>query len=191
MLKSTTLTLCALSVVAALGFAQPAAAQIGTATPPPSTAAMPASDASTGMMDKTFFMKAALSGMFEVKAGEVAQKRSGNGEVKSFATMMVSDHSEANAKLKALAMQHKVMLPAKLDAEHAGNLKKLQGTKKGSFDMAYVDAMVMGHETTVALFEKASTEGTSPDVKAFATETLPTLKKHLAMIQETKAKMAP
>lgn len=190
--KSIRLTLCSLSAVVAVGIYQPVAAQIGTATPiPSSTAAMPAMG-TVSEMDKMFFMKAAQSGMLEVKAGEVAQKRASSDEVKSFATMMVNDHSEANTKLKSLAMQHKVMLPATLDAEHAAKLKKLQNTKKGkSFDMAYVDAMVMGHEMTVALFEKASSSATAPDVKAFATETLPTLNQHLTMIKEIKGKMAP
>lgn len=182
-------TLCNLSAALALGLSQPAMAQMGT--PPPSSAPMASADAATSEMDKMFFLKAAQSGMFEVKAGEVAQKRGKSDEVKSFAGMMVTDHSQANTKLMALAMHHKVMLPKTLDAEHAAKLKTLKTVKKGdTFDMAYIDAMVMGHESTVALFEKASKGATSPDVKAFATETLPTLNQHLTMIKEIKAKMA-
>jgi len=42
--------------------------------------------------------------------------------------------------------------------------------------------MLDDHVKDVAAFEKESTSGTDPDVKAFATKTLPTLKQHLKML---------
>jgi len=49
------------------------------------------------------------------------------------------------------------------------------------FDKAYAKQMVSDHNKAVSLFEKESTKGTDPDLKDFATKTLPTLQEHLQM----------
>jgi putative membrane protein len=41
--------------------------------------------------------------------------------------------------------------------------------------------MLKDHEKDVSEFEKQSTKGTDPEVKAFASKTLPTLQEHLRM----------
>ena len=129
--------------------------------------------------DQEFYDKAAISGLFEVKASEVAAKRATNPKAKSFAEMMVADHSAANAKLKALAAQKKVVLPSALDKAHQNDLDKLNKAKPGKdFDEAYADLMEDGHDKAVKLFEDASKNAKDPDVSAFAAATLPTLRQH-------------
>lgn len=57
-------------------------------------------------------------------------------------------------------------------------------TKSGAeFDKDYVDVMVKDHKKAVDLFEKASKDAKDAEMKAFATETLPTLKSHLQAIE--------
>jgi putative membrane protein len=45
---------------------------------------------------------------------------------------------------------------------------------------------VTAHEDTVKLFQKASADAKDPEVKAFATKTLPKLQHHLQMAQDLK-----
>lgn len=134
--------------------------------------------------DQEFYDKAAISGMFEVKASEIAVRRATGPQVKSFAEMMVTDHSAANAKLKALAAQKKVVLPSTLDKDHQKSLDKLSKAKPGKdFDETYVDLMEDGHDKAVKLFEKASKNAKDPDVSAFAAATLPTLRQHKEVVE--------
>src|SRR5690348_12279785 len=63
--------------------------------------------------DRHFFAKAAESEMKEVAVSQTTMDRFVNPQVKSFAQMMVNDHSEANQELMALAAKKGVMLPAK------------------------------------------------------------------------------
>jgi putative membrane protein len=129
--------------------------------------------------DQEFFDKAAVSGMFEVQSSELAVQRGTDAQVKSFAQMMVTDHSAANAKLKALALAKGVMLPAELDKDHRKNLDKLKAAKPGKdFDETYADLMEDGHDKAVKLFAKAADGAKDPDVRKFAGETLPTLRMH-------------
>lgn len=56
------------------------------------------------------------------------------------------------------------------------------------FDRRYAESMgVEAHRETIALFEKASKEARDPEVKAFATKTLPNLREHLQMAQSMQA----
>jgi putative membrane protein len=48
---------------------------------------------------------------------------------------------------------------------------------------------VSDHKDAVKAFEKAANEATDPEVKAFASKTLPTLKHHLSMAEALQQKL--
>lgn len=60
-------------------------------------------------------------------------------------------------------------------------MTKLSAMSGAEFDRAYMNMMVSDHNKDVAAFEKESTKGGDPDLKAFAAKTLPTLKEHQQM----------
>ena len=139
--------------------------------------------------DDAFMMKAAQGGMAEVELGRLAAEKAQSAEVKKFANTMVEDHSNANTELKSLATKKGVTLPADVGSEHKATMEKLKALSGAEFDKAYVAAMVEDHKKDVAEFEKQATEAKDADVKAVVTKTLPTLKKHLEMIQAIQSKM--
>ncbi len=49
--------------------------------------------------------------------------------------------------------------------------------------------MVNGHRAVAAEFEKEANSGTDPDIKDFASKTLPTVKHHLEMAESAQAKL--
>lgn len=140
--------------------------------------------ADTGQEDdeNDFAVKAANGGMFEMELAKMAQQKATNKDVKDFAAMMMKDHMAASEELKAIAARKNITLPTTLgkDAqEDVDELTKLTGTE---FDKKYVDAMVEDHKDDVKLFQEASITGQDPELKAFASKTLPTLQKHLERI---------
>ncbi|PPE72021.1 DUF305 domain-containing protein [Solimonas fluminis] len=143
--------------------------------------------------DQEFFDKAAVAGMFEVQSSEIALQLGSDPAIKSFAQMMVTDHSAANAKLKSLALAKGVMLPTGLDKDHQAKLEKLKAAKPGKeFDETYADLMEDGHDDAVQLFEKASKKAKDKDVQKLAAETLPTLKHHSEKAEKLdKKRVAP
>jgi putative membrane protein len=139
--------------------------------------------------DKEFMTKAAIGGMAEVMMGQMASTKATDAGVKTFGNRMVTDHSKANDELKSLAAQKGMVLPTDVDAEHKAKSDKMSQKSGKDFDKAYMADMVEDHEKDVSEFQKASQNAADPDLKAWATKTLPTLQDHLKMAKETKAKL--
>ena len=141
-----------------------------------------------------FVDKAANGGMFEVESSKLATGKVQDQSVKDFAQKMISDHDGANAKLMTIAGEQKLKVPAELDAKHKSNLEALQKTE-GSLDAPYISMQKDAHAEAVKLFESYSKDGDNAPLKAFAQETLPTLKKHQEMVDQIAttidAKSAP
>jgi putative membrane protein len=138
-----------------------------------------ASDAS-GADPAMFVKKAALGGMTEVELAKLAQSKSQDSKIKSFADRMVKDHGKANTELAGLAKAQGIAAPMSLDAEHQGMVKEMSGKSGKEFDASYSKHMVMDHDKTIALFNGA-TKNSNAELAAFAKKTLPTLHEHKQM----------
>lgn len=137
-----------------------------------------AADISRG--DKRFMEKAAQAGTFEIDASKLADTHTDSSDVKSFAQMMVTDHTAVAQELKTLADTKGVTLPADLPRGEQGTIKNLQSDKGAKFDKLYTDKVaVSAHQEAVKLFTDASRNAKDADVKAFAQKVLPNLQVHL------------
>lgn len=137
--------------------------------------------------DRKFMMKAAIGGMAEVKLGQLATQQGTSENVKQFGQRMVDDHSKANEQLKQLAASKNVTLPTDLDAKNKAVYDRLAKLHGAAFDSAYIKDMVKDHTEDVAEFKKASAQCQDPDLKAFASSTLPTLQEHLQMARSLRS----
>ncbi|HSD93296.1 MAG TPA: DUF4142 domain-containing protein [Methyloceanibacter sp.] len=135
---------------------------------------------------ENFVNTVAISDMFEIESGKLADQKAQNDDVKSFGEQMVEDHTETSDELKELIEDQniKVELPTKLDDEHQAKLDKLQGLSGAQFDKRYMKTQVNAHQKAVALFEKYAASGENEDLKEWAEDTLPTLKEHLEEAKE-------
>ncbi len=146
-----------------------------------SAAGQQAGMASMSSPDRDFLMDAAMGGLMEVELGRIAAQKGMSDSVKQFGQRMVDDHSKANEELMSLASSKGVTLPTALDEKHQKDVTKLSAMSGAEFDRAYSKMMLSDHTKDVKEFEKQSTRGADPDLKAFASKTLPTLQEHLQM----------
>ena len=152
------------------------------ATPPGGASASKAAPTQSSLSpaskaDRDFFVGAAEDGTAEVELGKLAQQK-GSEPVKAFGGQMVTDHTKAGDELKALAATKGVNLPAS-PGKHQKDIDKLAKKSGGDFDRDYSKHMVDAHQQAVSKFEKAAKSADDPELKAFASKTLPTLKQHL------------
>jgi putative membrane protein len=136
-----------------------------------------------------FIKEAAMGGMAEVELGNLAQERASSDEVKSFAKRMVDDHTKVNEDLEQVAQKKNVTLQKALDAKHKALYDRLSKLSGKAFDRAYMDAMLADHHHDVAAFQREA-KSSDPDVRDFATRSLPTLEQHLASAQQVDRTVA-
>jgi putative membrane protein len=148
-----------------------------------SSQAKPASGA-VKVADRNFLTHAAQDGEAEVELAQLAQKKAADPQVKAFAQRMETDHSKAGSELRALIAQKGVTIPGGLSPQALALKNRLDKLQGAAFDQAYMRPMVDDHTKAVREFEMAA-KSADPDIKAFAEKTLPTLREHLKMAQDT------
>lgn len=136
-------------------------------------------NASSSSSDTKFVRQAAEGGMAEVALGQLAAQKASSDDVKKFGQRMVDDHSKANDQLKQIASEKNIDLPRDLSMKDKATKARLEKLSGSEFDQAYMSDMVKDHRKDISDFRQESTSGEDPDVKRFATQTLPTLKSHL------------
>jgi putative membrane protein len=129
--------------------------------------------------DASFVAMAASGGMHEVALGKLAQTKAKNDGVKQLGEMLVKDHTKANEQLKAAAKAANIPVPDKMNAHDLKDLETFQNYKGTNFDGDFVKHQVADHVNDIALFTRASKEAKSKEIRDFATNSLPVLKKHL------------
>ena len=157
------------------------AAQPGTGT----RNTPPASQQKLARADRKFIDDAVNSGMFEVQVAQLAAAKADDPMVKSFANMLVDQHTAANNELVKIANARGVELPAAPKHSLRRAIDKL-GKKSGdAFDREFVrEVGIKAHEQDIKLFQKASKDLKDAELKAFVDKTLPTLREHLAAAEK-------
>ncbi len=136
-----------------------------------------------------FAAAAAQGGMTEVELGRVALQRGVDSSVREFGQKMVTDHSAANAELKSITARKNIQLPTEVSSDQKSMIEKLSKLSGAEFDKEYMSDMVKDHEEDVKDFQTQANEGTDPDIKAFASKTLPILQGHLQMARDVARKV--
>jgi putative membrane protein len=141
-------------------------------------------------VDILFLQELAVGGMAEVDFGKLATDRGQSDAVRNFAARMVKDHGEANEKVMALARANKVETPKELDPERQAARDTLQDAQGAEFDKRYIENQIKAHQRTVQLLTHEVGSGQDVRVKAFASETLPTVMHHLETARSVRAQLA-
>lgn len=153
---------------------------LATSAPAQESAAS-ASGTSLGPADTYFVTQTSLGTPFQVDAGRVALAKGTTEAIRSYADLMVSSHITVNdALLAVLKNKAPVPPPTLLKAAYATTVWSLQHESGSTLDADYVRGQVNYQKANAALYEYEIANGTDPDLKAFAQETLPKIQDHLA-----------
>jgi putative membrane protein len=127
-----------------------------------------------------FADSAAASDMFEIESSKLANTMAKSADVKSFAQMMITDHTKSSAELKAAAGKATpAVTPApKLAPDQQASLDSLKSAG-ANFDKTYAQAQVDAHQKTLSLLQGYASAGDSEPLKAFASKTAPVVSQHL------------
>lgn len=128
--------------------------------------------------DQAFAMKIANANMAEIEQSKIAQERTQNSKIKSYASMMISDHGAAGQKFDKIAQKNSWSMPMSLDAQDQSKLDQLSRLQGQDFDRQYVMNMKEGHDAAMALFRDTAKTADSSELRGYATDVLPTIEQH-------------
>jgi putative membrane protein len=159
----------------------------------PDTTAQPNSGAAASSpstsSDQDFVTKAAQGNSAEVELGKIVAAKTKDPNVKQFAQMMVKDHTTALNELQELAQTKNLNFNDDLPDDAKALQTTFSSDTGKQLDKDYMDNMVEDHQKDVQEFTDQSQKAKDPDVKQWASKTLPTLQKHLEKAQQIDAKL--
>jgi len=153
------------------------------------TPATSAPGAPLGSSDAYFVSQTSLGTPFQVDSGGVAEAKGTTAAIRSYAKLMVSSHITVNnALLEILKSKAPAPPPTLLKAAYATMVSTLQHESGHTLDADYVRGQVNYQKANAALYQYEISNGTDPDLKAFAQETLPKIQDHLARALKLQAR---
>jgi putative membrane protein len=126
-----------------------------------------------------FLLNVAEINSDEIILGKLAQQKGTEKQVKELGKMMEEEHTNSANSLNALLKTKNISLPAFQSEAGQDAYKKLKHKSGNDFDKEYADMMVSEHKDAILLFETASLLCIDPEIKAWATESLPRLRTNL------------
>jgi len=111
------------------------------------------------------------AGLIDIKAAELARKRSKSKEVRAFADDMLRDHKAVNVQALALVKKLKVTpedngTSRALNQQAEAKLKQMRGLKGAAFDKAYAQNEVDFHQqVNTALQTTLIPSASNPELK--------------------------
>jgi putative membrane protein len=161
---------------------------LAASAPAAPTPAASVSGTPLGPDDTYFVTQTSLGTPFQVDAGRVAETKGTTQAIQSYADLMVSSHITVNnALLAILKNKAPVPPPTLLKAAYDTMLSTLQHESGETLDADYVRGQVNYQRANTSLYEYEIANGTDPDLKAFAQETLPKIQDHLARALKLQA----
>ncbi len=131
----------------------------------------------------------------EVEQGKLAQAKTKDARVKKLASMMVKDHTDADAKGRALAKKANLKpepspTSESLEADATGATRTLRAETGADFDKGYVDTQVKEHQAVLDLVDqKLIPSATNADLKAYLAEVRTTIAMHLQHAEDLQKEM--
>lgn len=170
--------------------AEPAPADPGTSNAAVNTAQDAASSAvgtaaavSGPMSTDAFVTNAAISDLYEIQAGRIAQQRGQRQAVKDFGEQMVTDHTALSNALKPLIIAAGKAAPPGLDERRKGLIDNLNAAAPADFDKVYLTQQEAAHNEALTLMQGYADKGDDANLKAGAAKALPKIKAHLSHVQ--------
>ncbi|MBU8856257.1 MULTISPECIES: DUF4142 domain-containing protein [unclassified Micromonospora] len=142
----------------------------------PAAAAQAAAQPST--QDTQYLQAVHQVNLFEITAGNLAQQKGQNQQVKDLGKMFVTDHTQLDQTVQSTAQQLNVELPADPTADQQQVLDELNNLSGAEFDKAWVTAELAGHVQAIQATQTEISQGSEQSVVQLAQDALPVLQAH-------------
>jgi predicted outer membrane protein len=137
----------------------------------------------TSAQDSSFLESRQRFNLAEQSFGQIAQDRGQSSSTTQLATTTANDHDSAETKFMSLANQLGVKLPTSPSAVQQAEADQLKSVASSSFDLAYAQNQVAGHQESIADTQQEIDHGSNSDVVSYARTYLSLEQSHLEEAQ--------
>lgn len=146
--------------------------------------ALPAAPAlAQTMSSATYVMKAGASDLYERESSRLVLQSTTNADLKTYAKMMVTDHTKSTADVKAAALKSKVRVaPPKLTPEQSSNMTALRAAKGTDRDTLYITQQKASHQEALMVQQDEAANGKARPLMMTAAKIVPVVQHHIDML---------
>ena len=147
-------------------------------------------DAQILSVDDKEFLKAAERSLILQKTGaDIAMTKSTNADIQDFARQVAAERSQDLAKLNALVkLKDSSQPPATEEELQLEVTHRLHGLTGGALDHEFISLMTAEQQQCLRIFDRAQASA-DPDIRKFATEVLPRLRKDFDTVAGLETKL--
>ncbi|MGK5443011.1 DUF4142 domain-containing protein [Micromonospora sp. URMC 105] len=142
----------------------------------PAAAVQAAAQPST--QDTQYLQAVHQSNLFEIRAGDLAEEKGQNQEVKRLGQMFKTDHTQLDQTVRQTASQLGVQLPDEPTADQRQILDQLRNASGEEFDRQWVTAQLNAHVQAIQATQTEISQGQEQSVIQLAQNALPVLQAH-------------
>jgi predicted outer membrane protein len=172
----------------------------GSAADEPVVAAAQAADASAdglpvgwtmtpsgplGPADRDLIVKVKLAGLWEMPAGQEAQKRGTSSKVRDCGRKIAAEHHELDLATEQIAVELGVPLPNVPNADQQGWLGEMAAARGAEFDRVFVDRLRAAHGKVFSVIAAVRAGTRNSAVRAFAATANAAVLRHMGYLEST------
>ena len=132
-----------------------------------------------------YVTQASASDLYEIQSSQIALTKAQRPEVREFAQMLITHHTQTTAALTAAARASGMTPPPPaLTPMHREMIEQLQTAAAAGFDQLYVGQQVPAHEMALALHQTYAADGDTPALRTAATAAVPIIQQHLTRARQ-------
>lgn len=142
--------------------------------------------------DRNFIQRIGNDGQSAEQAALYVANKTLESEIRGYAAEVGRDHGKANLQLRKMAARRGIETPSDPDGILSTRLDRLRQMSGTQMERAFLeDFGVQAHMDLIALFEVQASQSQDRELKAFAAERLPALRKHYKKAVDLQERYAP
>jgi putative membrane protein len=140
--------------------------------------------------DRQWLNYAATDNQAEIQECLLAEKKAHSPAVKAFARLMVDDHINVESRLAALVNGQSVSVPNGTGQKNAKTISELESLQGEQFDHRFLAEQIKDHGDDLGKFSDEIHATHDPNIRSYASETLPILQQHLALAKAVQSSVS-
>lgn len=137
------------------------------------------------MAPADYVAAAGASDLYERQSSQLVLQSTRDSGIRSFANMMIKDHTKSTAEVKAAAARAGVKAPPPmLNPAQTEMMAQLRDERGAARDAAYVAQQKAAHGQALAVHQAYAKDGTAAPLKAAAAKIAPVVQHHIEMLHD-------